>query len=151
MPQSLSAVYVHLVFSSKGRRPYFPDKSTRDALHSYLGSVSKQLECPPIRVGGVEDHVHLLARFGRTRMQSEWAKELKRVSSLWLKDQGPAFSDFQWQGGYAIFSVSQSNLGQVEGYIANQEEHHRTMTFEDELRALLRRHQIEFDERYVWD
>ena len=151
MPQSLSAVYVHLVFSSKERRTYFRDKSTRDALHAYLCRISKQLECPTIRVGGVEDHVHLLARFGRTITQAEWVKELKRVSSRWLKDQGAPYADFQWQGGYAAFSVSQSSLNQVEAYITNQEEHHRTMTFEDELRALFRKHQIEFDERYVWD
>jgi len=123
----------------------------RDALHAYLGRISKQLECPTIRVGGVEDHVHLLARLGRTITQAEWVKELKRVSSLWLKDQGAAYADFQWQGGYAAFSVSQSNLDEVEAYLAGQEEHHRTMTFQDELRALFRKHQIDFDERYVWD
>src|SRR2546428_11215976 len=84
MPQSLSAVYIHLVFSTKDRRPLLRDKPTRDALHSYLGGVSKQLDCPPILAGGVEDHVHLLARFGRTITQAEWVKELKRVSNLWL-------------------------------------------------------------------
>jgi len=127
------------------------DKTTRDALHAYLGGISKQLDCPPIRVGGVEDHVHILARFGRTITQAEWTKELKRVSNFWPKEQRPDFADFQWQGGYADFSVSQSNLEQVIDYIATQEAHHRKMTFQDELRALLSRHQIEFDERYVWD
>ena len=108
MPQSLSAVYIHLVFSTKDRRPLL-----RDALHSYLGGVSKQLDCPPILVGGVEDHVHLLARFGRTITQAEWVKELKRVSNLWLKERGRDYADFEWQGGYADFSVSQSNLEQL--------------------------------------
>jgi REP element-mobilizing transposase RayT len=88
MPQSLSAVYIHLVFSTKDRRPFLRDKPTRDALHSYLGGVSKQLDCPPIQIGGVEDHIHLLARFGRTITQAEWVKELKRVSNLWLKERG---------------------------------------------------------------
>src|SRR6516164_9286211 len=101
MPQSLSAVYIHLVFSTKDRRPFLRDISIRNALHSYLGSISKQIECPPIIVGGVEDHIHLLARFGRTITQAEWVKELKRVSSLWLKDHGPDYADFGWQGGYA--------------------------------------------------
>ena len=151
MPQSLSAVYIHLDFSTKERRPFLRDKPTRDALHAYLGGISKQLECPPIRVGGVEDHVHILARFGRTITQAEWVKELKRVSNLWLKEQGREYGDFQWQGGYADFSVSRSNLEQVTEYIARREEHHHTMTFQDELRALLHKHQIEFDERYVWD
>ena len=123
----------------------------RGALHSYLGSVSKNLECPPILVGGVEDHVHLLCRFGRTIAQAEWVKELKRVSNLWLQEQGPDYADFHWQNGYADFSVSQSNLEEVKRYIAGQEAHHRKLSFQDELRALLRRHEIEWDERYVWD
>ena len=151
MPQSLSAVYIHLVFSTKERRPFLRDKTTRDGLHAYLGGVSKTLECPPLIVGGVEDHVHLLCRFGRTMTQAEWVKEVKRVSNRWLKEQGREYADFEWQGGYADFSVSQSNLEQVKEYIAGQEEHHRKLTFQDELRALLRKHEIEFDERYVWD
>ena len=151
MPQSLSAVYIHLVFSTKHRRLLLRDAARRVALHAYLGSISKTLECPPILVGGAEDHVHLLCRFGRTIAQAEWVKELKRVSNLWLQEQGPDYADFEWQGGYADFSVSQSNLAEVTKYIADQEEHHRKLSFQDELRALLRRHEIEWDERYVWD
>ena len=151
MPKSLSAVYIHLVFSIKDRRPLLRDQATREALHAYLGGISKQLDCAPIQIGGVEDHVHLLARFGRTIAQAEWVKELKRVSNLWLKERGNEFADFEWQGGYADFSVSQSNLEQVKQYIANQEEHHRKMNYQEELRALLRRHEMEWDEKYVWD
>ncbi|MDO8629278.1 MAG: IS200/IS605 family transposase [Phycisphaerales bacterium] len=151
MPQSLSAVYIHLVFSTKERRPFLRDKTTRDALHAYLGGVSRQLDCAPIRIGGAEDHVHVLARLGRTITQADWVKELKRVSNLWLKEEERDYADFQWQGGYAVFSVSQSNLEQVKEYIARQEEHHRNTTFQDEFRVLLRMHNIEFDERYVWD
>jgi REP element-mobilizing transposase RayT len=151
MPQSLSAVYLHLVFSTKERRPFLRDKAVRDALHAYLGGVSKTLDCPPLIVGGVEDHVHLLCRFTRTITQAEWVKELKRISNGWLKEHGRDYADFAWQGGYADFSVSQSNLEQVKQYIASQEEHHRKTTFQDELRTLLRKHEIEFDERYVWD
>ena len=151
MPQSLSAVYIHLVFSTKERRPFLRDEAIRQSLHAYLGSVSKQLECPPLKVGGVEDHVHLLCRFARTITQAEWVKELKRVSNLWLKEQDRSYLDFQWQGGYADFGVSQSNLQQVSSYIAEQEQHHKKMSFQDELRALLRKHKIEWDERYVWD
>ena len=151
MPQSLSAVYLHLVFSTKDRRPFLRDKTVRDALHAYMGGVSKTLDCPPLIVGGVEDHVHLLCRFARTITQAEWVKELKRVSNGWLKEHGRDYADFEWQGGYADFSVSQSNLDQVKQYIASQEEHHRKTTFQDELRTLLRKHEIEFDERYVWD
>jgi len=151
MSQSLSAVHIHLIFSTKQRRPLLCDTPTRDALHAYLGGVSNQLECPAIRIGGVEDHVHVLARLGRTISLAEWVKELKRVSAIWLKNQGRTYVDFQWQGGYAAFSVSQSNLPQVIEYIANQEEHHRKATFQDQLRALLRKHEIELDERYIWE
>jgi len=151
MPQSLSAVYVHLVFSTKERRPFLRDSEERESLHAYLGGISKALGCAPIIVGGVEDHIHLLARFGRTITQADWVKELKRVSNLWLKEQGPAYGEFQWQRGYAAFSVSQSNLERVKNYIVNQEAHHRKLSFQDELRALLRKHDVEWDERYVWD
>src|SRR6266704_1311171 len=146
MPQSLSAVYIHLVFSTKNRQPFLRDKVIRTRLHAQLGGISKTLGCAPILTGGVEDHVHLLARFGRTITQAEWVKELKRVSNGWLKKQGRAFADFEWQGGYADFSVSQSNLEQVKEYIARQEEHHQKMTFQDELRALMRKHKVEWDE-----
>jgi len=151
MPQSLSAVYIHLTFSTKDRRPFLRDKVVRDKFHAQMGGISKTLECPSLIVGGMEDHVHLLCRFGRTVTQAEWVKELKRVSNGWLKEQGPYYADFEWQGGYADFSVSHSNLEQVKHYIVGQEEHHHKMTFQEELRALLRKHEMEFDERYLWD
>ena len=151
MPQSLSVVYIHLVYSTKNRQPFLRDPETRADLHSFLGGTSKKLDCAPIIVGGVEDHVHLLCRFGRSITQAEWIKELKRISNLWLKDQDDKYKDFEWQKGYADFSVSQSNLEQVKHYIANQEAHHRKMSFQDEVRELLRRHQQEWDEKYFWD
>ena len=120
-------------------------------MHSFLGGISKKLDCPPILVGGVEDHVHLLARHGRTITQADWVKELKRGSSLWIKERDPQLSDFAWQAGYGVFSVSTSNVDAVTDYIARQEEHHRKSTFQDEFRAMLRKHRIEWDERYVWD
>ena len=148
MPQSLSAVYIHLVFSTKNRQPFLHDKDMRTKLHAQLGGISKTLSCAPILTGGVEDHVHLLARFGRTITQAEWVKELKRVSNLWLKKEH-GLSDFEWQGGYADFSVSESNLEHVKAYIASQEEHHRTKTFEEEYRAFLKRNNVDFDDRYL--
>ena len=151
MPQSLSIVYIHLVFSTKERRPLLRDVEVRNALHAYLGGISKQLDCPPIQIGGTEDHVHILSRFGRKITQAEWVKELKRVSNGWLKEQGNEYRRFAWQGGYADFSVSQSNLERVKRYISNQEEHHRKMSFQDEVRELFRKHEQEWDERYVWD
>ena len=150
MPQSLSAVYIHLVFSTKERYPYLRDENLQQALHAHLGEVSKRLNCPPIRVGGVEDHVHILARFGRTITQAEWVKELKRVSNDWLKTEGGLYQ-FQWQAGYADFSVSASDLERVKRYIENQKEHHLRIGFQDEVRSLLREYSMEWDERYIWD
>ena len=149
MPQSLSVVYIHLVFSTKERRPFLRETGLRQSVHAYLGEISKRLDCPPIVAGGVDDHIHLLARFGRTITQGEWVKELKRVSNEWIQKQG--IQNFQWQGGYADFSVSQSNLEEVRAYIVRQEEHHRKMSFQDEMRAFLRKHAMEWDERYLWD
>ncbi len=150
MPQSLSAVYIHLVFSTKHRYPFLHDEGLRRDLHKFLGRTSKNLECPPLIIGGVADHVHLLACFGRTITQADWVKELKRVSSIWLQRER-GFSKFKWQAGYADFSVSQSNLATVKEYIANQESHHRKMSFQDEVRSLLKKHQMTWEERYVWD
>src|SRR5262249_28170733 len=150
MPQSLSAVYIHLVFSTKNRYPFLCNPDTRAKLHAQLGGISKTLGCAPIVTGGVEDHVHILARFSRTITQAEWVKELKRVSNLWMKETYN-LRKFEWQGGYAGFSVSESNLQQVKRYIARQEEHHRRINFQDELRTLLQRHRIEWNERYIWE
>jgi len=150
MPQSLSAVYIHLVFSTKERYPYLIDEHFQRDLHAYLGEISKRLECPPIRVGGIEDHVHMLARFGRSITQAEWIKELKRVSNGWLKTEA-GLRHFQWQAGYADFSVSASQVETVKQYIENQKEHHRQMSYQDEVRKFLRQYSLEWDERYIWD
>ena len=165
MSQSFAASYQHLVFSTKQRTPFLRDKLLRTELHAYIGSISKQLECAPLIVGGVADHVHILARLSRTITLADWTKEIKRISTIWLKERAknapataPAptptphpLKDFAWQAGYGVFSVSQSNTEAVYDYINRQEEHHRTTTFQDEYRLLLQRHNIEWDEKYVWD
>jgi REP element-mobilizing transposase RayT len=151
MPQSLSAVYIHLVFSTKGRQPFLRTPEARQEMHAYLGGVSKTLDCPPVIVGGVEDHVHLLCRMGRSITQSDWVKEIKRVSSIWIKQRDPALSTFAWQAGFGVFSVSASALERTIHYIATQEEHHNKRTFQDEYRTFLQKYGVEWDERYVWD
>ena len=151
MPQSLSSVFIHLVFSTKDRFPFFTDPTMRDETHAYLGEVSKRVGCPTLIVGGVADHVHLLARLGREVQQSEWVKELKRVSNPWIKERLHNGGKFAWQAGYGAFSVSQSNVEEVRDYIRRQEEHHRKMSFQEEYRNFLRRHGVEWDEAYVWD
>ena len=151
MPQSLSNVTVHIVFSTKDRKPFLKDADLRAEMHKYLGGTSKTLKCPPIIVGGVEDHIHLLARQSRTITLADWVKELKRVTSIWVKQRDDRMSAFQWQAGYGAFSVSQSDVDRVEEYIKRQEEHHKRFDFKTEFRTLLERYEIEYDERYVWD
>ncbi len=142
---------MHTVFSTKERRPFLRDAALRDELQHYLGGILKRLECQPIVVGGVEDHVHLLASLSRTCEAAEMVKELKRGSSLWVKEREPGLGDFAWQSGYGMFSIGFSQIEEVRGYIAGQEEHHRKVSFQDEFRRLLQRYEIEYDERYVWE
>ncbi len=151
MSQSLSSVYLHLVFSTKERFPFLSDQNVRDEMHAFLGGIAKKRDCPPLCVGGVADHVHLLLRLGRGISQSEVVKELKRSSSLWIKERFPQILKFSWQAGYGAFSVSVSNLDSVRRYIEKQEDHHRRISFQDEFRSLLAKHGLSFDERYVWD
>jgi REP element-mobilizing transposase RayT len=151
MPQSLARIAVHIVFSTKDRRPFLTDDDLRDRMHRELGGVSNKLDCKPIRIGGVEDHVHILALQARTIALAEWVKELKRVSSIWIKEQSPRHAEFQWQAGYGAFSVSHSQTPDVVRYIDNQAEHHRKFDYKTELRTMLKLHEIEFDEQYLWD
>ena len=150
MRRTRAALFVHLIWATWDRLPWLTG-ALESAIHRAIGAKCVQLDAEVLAIGGVEDHVHLLARFGRTITQAEWVKEVKRVSNQWLKEQSPEYAGFEWQGGYADFSVSQSNLEQVKEYIAHQEEHHRKMTFQEELRTLLRKHELDWDERYVWD
>jgi putative transposase len=151
MPQSLSSVHIHLVFSTKGRQPFLRNEEIRKEMHAYLGGVSKKLDCSPVVVGGTEDHTHLLCRLARTITQADWVKEIKRVSSIWIKQREPTLAAFAWQGGYGAFSVSASAIDKTYEYIANQQEHHKKQTFQDEYRAFLRKHGMEWDERFVWE
>jgi len=151
MPQSLAKILVHTVFSTKDRRPFLRDKGMREELHCYVGGILNNLNCQPIIVGGVEDHVHLLCALSRTCQAAEMVKEIKRGSSVWVKSKSRGLQDFAWQNGYGIFSIGFSQIAAVRKYVAGQEEHHREVSFQDEFRQLLRRYEIAFDERYVWD
>jgi putative transposase len=151
MPQSLANVLVHIVFSTKERRAFLQNCELRDEMHRYLAGISANLECPAIIAGGTTDHVHLLASQSRTITLAEWVKELKRASSIWAKKKSPQWSLFQWQAGYGAFSVSQSQKERVHKYIESQEAHHRQISFQDELRQILKKHGVVFDEKYVWD
>jgi REP element-mobilizing transposase RayT len=150
MPQSLSQVLVHIVFSTKERHPWL-DPEIRPRMHAYLATVCRDCECEAYRVGGAADHVHIAARLARTISQAELLEKIKKTSSAWIKQQGPAYAGFFWQGGYGDFSVGWSQLEDLVRYIDHQEQHHRTTTFQEEYRNLLKKYHVEFDERYVWD
>jgi REP element-mobilizing transposase RayT len=150
MPQSLSRILVHLVFSTKYRAAVLTPE-IRAELHPYLAVVLREHECPSLQVGGTEDHVHLLFGLSRTRTVAQVVETVKTSSSKWIKTKGKDFSEFHWQAGYGAFSVSQSNAGATIRYIQNQVEHHRKVTFQEEYRKFLKRYQIDYDERYVWD
>ena len=150
MPQSLSNILIHLIWSTRDRRPCL-DPSTREKTHAFLAGVVRQCECEAYRVGGSTDHVHLAIRLSRTVSVADLVKGAKAASSKWLKTQGPEFADFSWQLGYGAFSVGMSQKEALLLYIDNQEEHHRTRSFQDEYRDFLSKYGIAFDERYVWD
>jgi putative transposase len=151
MPQSISRVVIHTVFSTKGREPAFQNAACRSEVHAYLGGCAKTLDCLPIQIGGVADHVHLLTTLPRTLCIADFVKEVKRVSTGWIQERGGLFTQFHWQAGYDCFSVSESMVPKVVRYIEGQEEHHRVITFQDEYRELLRRHGQTWDEQYLWD
>ncbi len=151
MPQSLARVIIHTVFSTKNRESVFHDMAFRSEVHAYLGGCAKTLNGLPIQVGGVADHVHLLTTLPRTLCIADFVKEVKRVSTGWIQERAGMFSHFHWQAGYGTFSVSESLIPKVVHYIKNQEEHHRKVSFQDEYRELLRRHEQKWDEAYVWD
>ncbi len=150
MSQSLFKNLLHLVYSTKHRQRWI-NKDIRDKLFAYQSGIFEAWDSPALLIGGVEDHVHALFSLSKNHTLKKVVEEVKKGSSKWIKKQDPRLKDFYWQSGYAAFSVSQSNVEEVKRYIANQEEHHRKMTFQEELRALFQRHEIAFDERYVWD
>jgi putative transposase len=128
MPQSLAAIYVHLVYTTKNRQPLIRPEIEED-LRRYHAGILKNLESPMICSGGTADHIHTLFRLGRKTSIANIVEELKKSSSAWIKTQGPQYSDFYWQCGYGAFSIGQSGVENLKDYIANQKEHHRTKTF----------------------
>jgi REP element-mobilizing transposase RayT len=150
MPQSLSSLLTHLVFSTKNREPWLKGDACTE-IHPYLTGVLNNIGCPAIQVGGVSDHVHIFFRLSRTKSVAEVVETVKTSSSKWIKTKGPEFAGFHWQSGYGTFSVSQSDADAVISYIRNQPEHHAKVSFQEEYRRFLDRYQISYDERYVWD
>lgn len=151
MPQSLVNNLIHLVFSTKHRSPSIP-QDIQNSLYAYHAGIYKHWESPAIVIGGAQDHVHALIALSKNHALKKVVEEVKKGSSKWMKsDQGSGDKDFYWQNGYAAFSVSISNVAKVRRYIENQDEHHRRISFQDELREFFKRQGMDFDERYVWD
>ena len=146
MGHSLASVHVHFVFSTKNRLPLLADDLQAD-MFAYLGGIVRELAGKPVMVGGIPDHVHMLARMPAGMSISDFMRVVKTNSSRWAR---PRKRDFAWQTGFAAFSVSMSLLPQVTRYIREQEKHHRKMTFQEELVALLKKHNIAYEERYIW-
>jgi REP element-mobilizing transposase RayT len=150
MPQSLSNILIHLIWSTKDRHQWLsPD--IREQTHAFLAGAVRHMDCQAYRVGGVADHVHLAVRLSRTLSVADLVKEVKLASSKWLKEQGPELNGFYWQQGYGAFSVGMSQKETLLHYIDTQEEHHRTRTFQEEYRDVLAKYEVVYDERYVWD
>jgi len=129
IPQSLAAVYLHAVFQPKERWPYLKDPAFRAEVHSVLAGITNRLGCPPVEIGGIEDHVHVLARFGRTVTQADWMKEMKRPCTKWINEAGPGKCRFAWQGGYGVFSVSPSNVEAVRSIFSSRKKGTRRSPF----------------------
>jgi len=150
MPQSLSKVLLHIIFSTKERRPWL-DPDIRPRMHAYLATVCRDGDCEAYRVGGTCDHVHLAVRLARTISQAELLERIKKISSAWIKQQGKDYPGFAWQAGYGAFSIGWSQLDELLNYIDHQEQHHHKRTFQEEYRDMLKRYGVEYDERFVWD
>ncbi len=150
MPQSLAKVHLHLVFSTRNRVRVLADEDRPD-LHAYMGGILKALHCMPIEINSEPDHVHVLFMLGRTVAIGQVVGSLKKGATDWLRARSPGYAGFHWQSGYGVFSVSQSAVETVRRYIRNQRQHHRGKSFQVEYRAMLEKHGIECDERYVWE
>ena len=150
MPQSLVKNYTHLIFSTKGRE-HLILPGIEEQLHRYLAGICQELECQSVQIGGYTDHVHILCTLSKKMALIKLVEELKSSSSKWIKTQNTILKQFYWQSGYGAFSVSPSGIEQVQQYIVNQHEHHKTTSFQDEYRAFLNKYNVPFEERYVWD
>ena len=147
--QSLSKIYIHLVFSTKNRTDTIPKKRITEVF-AYIASILKEHKCPAICVGGTTNHIHILFVLDRNNALTEIVRTVKSCTTRWINESSPVTEHFCWQDGYGAFSVSQSHVQAVMNYIKGQEEHHKTISFKDEFRRLCSIYNVGLDERYVW-
>lgn len=150
MSNTYTSLHYHFAFSTRNRRPWIKG-DIEQQVWAYLGGIARQNTMKALKVGSVDDHVHLLIGAPATIAPAKIAQLIKGGSSAWIHAEFPQLKDFAWQDGYGAFTVSKSAVPDVGTYIENQRKHHRKLTFQDEFRALLDRHGIEYDERYLWD
>ncbi len=150
MPQSLSSILIHLIFSTKNREVFITEEIEKE-LHPYMATIFRGMKSPSLTIGGTTDHVHVLFSLSRVINIADLVEEVKTESSKWIKTKGAEFRNFHWQRGYGAFSIGQSQLSSVKRYIARQKVHHQRVTFQDEYRKFLKSYGIDYDERYVWD
>jgi REP element-mobilizing transposase RayT len=150
MFQSLPNIIVHLVFSTKGRRPLLRD-AERGQLHAYITGILKNCESPLIEINSVRDHVHILFAQSKNHAPAKVIEQIKTASSTWIKTLDPWYSDFAWQTGYGEFSVSPIHVESVRNYIRDQPEHHKQVDFQTEYRRFCEKNSKPLDERYAWD
>jgi putative transposase len=149
MPSSFTNLLFHIIFSTKNREPLIRE-SFRDELEKYIAGIIRNEEGTLLDIGGMPDHLHIIAKFKPDRSVADMVRVIKANSSKWLNERHGDAGRFAWQSGYGAFSVSQSQIGALRAYVQNQEAHHRTRSFQDEFRDFLNKHEIEYDERYIW-
>ncbi|HNR06334.1 MAG TPA: IS200/IS605 family transposase [Saprospiraceae bacterium] len=150
MGQSLVKIYTHIVFSTKHRQAFITDKIEQE-LFSYIGGICNRLGCQTITVGGYRDHVHILCLLSKQITIMKLMEEVKGHSSKWIKTVGQEFRNFYWQNGYGAFSVYSKDVDRVVQYIRSQREHHSGRSWQDEYRDILIEHEMDFNEKFVWD
>lgn len=150
MPQSLANILIHIIFSTKNRKPLILPNIMQE-LYSYMAGIAREHEAYVHEVGGIEDHIHLLISLPRTLTISKLVEEIKKGSSKWIKTKGHLYADFAWQNGYSAYSIGQSGYEDLRKYIQRQKDHHKKISFQDEYIAFLKKYQILYDEKYLWD
>jgi REP element-mobilizing transposase RayT len=149
MANTFTSLHFHIIFSTKNRQRWITT-DIEQRIWEYIGGIARANEMKALQIGGIEDHVHVVIGMRPTMAVSKAVQLLKGASSKWIHDTFPALAGFEWQDGYGAFTIGKSQLDDVAQYVANQRDHHRVRTFQEEFRAFLEKYEIEYDERYVW-